>query len=158
MTVASLAPLLTYQFFNNNGQPLVNGLLYTYTAQTSTPVSTYTDSTGSVSNTNPIVLNSRGECSVWLLPNIGYKFVLTDSLGNPIETRDNVYNSQLVTYYGVDTGAANAYLVTAATPYTSYQNGMIVYFVPANSDTGTPPGSTINVNGMGVIPIINPNG
>jgi hypothetical protein len=89
------------------------------------------------------------------LPNVGYKFVLQDSNGNAIWTRDQVFNGQLVTYYGVDTGAANTYIVTAATPYTAYANGMIVYFVPANTNTTT---STINVNGLGPIPIVNPNG
>lgn len=155
MTAASLAPLLTPQFFTNNGLPLVGGLLYSYSAGTTTPIATYTDSTGSTSNANPIVLNSRGEASVWLLPNVGYKFVLEDSGGNIIQTRDQVFNSSLVTYYGIDTGAANSYIVTAATPYTAYANGMIVYFVPANTNTS---GSTINVNGLGPIPIINPNG
>ena len=157
MTAASLAPLLTAEFFSNQGLPLVGGLLYTYSAGTSTPVATYTDYTGTTANPNPIVLNSRGETpsGIWLLPNVGYKFVLQDSSGNAIWTRDQVFNSSLVTYYGVDTGAANTYVVTAATPYTAYANGMIVYFVPGNTNTGA---STINVNGLGPISIVNPNG
>jgi hypothetical protein len=71
------------------GLPLIGGLLYTYQAGTSTPQATYTDYTLGTPNTNPIVLNARGEASVWLGSNT-YKFVLQDSFGNPIWTADGV--------------------------------------------------------------------
>ena len=105
MTVASLSPLLVQRFNDNNGSPLANGTLSTFSAGTNTPVATYVDSTGTTTNTNPIVLNARGEANVWTLPNVGYKFVLKDTLGNTIYTVDNVFNTQLITLYGgVDTG------------------------------------------------------
>lgn len=151
MTTEVLIPLLTPQFFANNGQFLTGGLLYSYAAGTSTPAPTYTDSGGLTPNANPIVLNSRGECSVWYPPNTSMKFTLTDSVGNLIWTRDQVVQSQLITYYGVDTGAANAYILTALTPYTSYQDGELVFFLPANTNTGP---STVNINGLGAIPIV----
>lgn len=151
MTVASLAPTLTFKSWLSTGVPNAFGTVTTYSAGTTTPVATYVDSTGTTQNTNPIVLNSRGEANVWLLPNVGYKFIEADQLGNIFKTTDQVYNSQLITYYGVDTGAANAYILTAATPYTSYQNGMLVFFVPGNTNTGP---STVNINGLGVIPIV----
>lgn len=156
MTTTVLAPYLTSQFFGNNGAFLSGGQIATYQAGTVTPTATYIDSTGSTPNTNPIVLNSRGECSIWLLPNTAYKFVLQDSSGNPIWTRDQVTNAQLLTLFGgVDTGSANTYLLNFAWPYSSYANGEVIYFIPANSNTGP---STLNVNGLGVIPITNING
>lgn len=156
MTTTVLAPYLTSQFFGNNGAFLSGGQLFTYQAGTVTPTPTYLDSTGVTPNTNPIVLNSRGECSIWLLPNVGYKFVLQDSSGNPIWTRDQVTQSQLLTLYaGVDTGVANAYVVNFTANFTAYTDGIVLYFIPANSNAGA---STINVNGLGVIPIINQNG
>ena len=60
-------------------------------------------------------------------------------------------NSQLLPITEWILGAANAYILTAATPYTSYQNGELVFFVAANTNTGP---STININGLGVIPIV----
>jgi hypothetical protein len=156
MTVTSLAPLLTPQFFTNAGAPLAAGQLWTYAASSSTPIATYVDFQGVTVNTNPIILNSRGECSVWLLPNVGYKFVLEDALGNTIWTRDQVFNGQLTTLYGgVDTGIVNAYVINYNSPYTTLANGIIIYWIPANTNTGP---STLAVNGLGVVPILNQNG
>ena len=89
----NLAPLAGagWQFFDNNGVPLSGGLLYTYTAGTTTPLTTYTSITGNVANTNPIVLDSAGRPpnEVWLglTP---YKFVLKTSVGVTIWTMDNL--------------------------------------------------------------------
>lgn len=151
MATTQLAPYLTQQFFANNGTFLTGGTVQTLAGGTNTPIATYVDNTGTTTNTNPIVLNARGECVIWLLPNVSYKFVVSDSAGNLIETRDNVVNAQLITYYGVDSGSANTYILTAATPYTTYQNGELVFFVPSQTNTGP---STVNINGLGPIPIV----
>lgn len=155
MTTTTLAPYLKSKFFDNNGIPLASGTVSTFIAGTSTPTATYTDSTGGTPNANPIVLNARGECDIWLLPNTGYKFVLKDSLGNTIWTEDNVVNSQALTLFATDSGAANAYILTFSTPFTGYTQGEIIYFIPSQSNTGA---STVNVNGLGVVPIVNANG
>ena len=60
-----LLPPLKAQFFDDNGNPLSGGLLYSYIAGSTTPVDTYTDATGGSTNTNPIVLDARGEADVW---------------------------------------------------------------------------------------------
>ncbi len=78
-----LSPTPIFKAFGNGGMPLAGGLLYTYAAGTSTPLGTFQDSIGTP-NTNPIVLNFRGEASIWLDPSLTYKFELTDSLGNTI--------------------------------------------------------------------------
>jgi hypothetical protein len=156
MTTAFLSPSAKFVAFANGGAPLVGGQLFTYSAGTSTPVATYTDNTGGTPNSNPVVLNSRGEANVWLLPNVGYKFTLEDAAGNIIWTVDQVFNSQLLTLFGgVDTGAANAYVLNFATPFTSYANGEVIYFIPSFTNSGP---STLNVNGLGPIPIVNING
>ena len=89
MTTA-LSPSPKQQFFDAAGVPLVGGKLYTYAAGTSTPIATYTDSSGIVSNTNPVILDSRGEANIWLAPATAYKFVLKDSTDATIWTVDNV--------------------------------------------------------------------
>ena len=75
-----------FQFFSVGGLPLSGGLLYTYTAGTSTPLTSYTDSAGLIANTNPIVLDAGGRppAEIWLTTGSAYKFVLTDSLSTPI--------------------------------------------------------------------------
>ena len=87
---AQLAPALCYRDFTNGGEPLAFGLVYSYAAGTSTPQATYVDSTQTTPNTNPIVLNARGEAAIWLNPALSYKFVVTDSAGNTIRTVDNI--------------------------------------------------------------------
>lgn len=84
-----LSPAAKMQFTDITGAPLVGGFLYTYIAGTTTPLATYTDSSGITSNPNPVVLNARGEASVWLGANT-YKFKLTDSNNNEIWTVDNI--------------------------------------------------------------------
>lgn len=92
MTV-QLSPLAVQRFVDNNGNALAGGQLYTYQAGTSTPLPTYTDSTGLTANTNPIVLNARGEANIWLTLGQAYKFALYDSLNNLIWTVDNTIDS-----------------------------------------------------------------
>ena len=81
------------QFFDNNGIPLNGGLLYTYQAGSTTPLTTYTDINGTIANTNPIVLDTSGRTSneVWLTYGYNYKFVLQTSVGTTIGTYDNIY-------------------------------------------------------------------
>ena len=89
MATTSLSPTPKLQFFDLNGAPLSGGLLYSYAAGTSTPLASYTDSTGIIPNTNPIVLDSRGEANVWL-GTASYKFALYTSASVLIWTVDNI--------------------------------------------------------------------
>lgn len=77
--MASLSPPPKLQFFGTDGLPLVGGKLYTYAAGTTTPIATYTDNTGTNQNTNPVILDSNGQASVWLTDTTTYKYVLTDA-------------------------------------------------------------------------------
>jgi hypothetical protein len=83
------------QFFDNNGNPLAGGLIYTYAAGTTTPIATYTSSSGGTANANPIVLDSAGRtpAQIWLTAGSSYKFVLETALGVTIKTDDNIFAS-----------------------------------------------------------------
>lgn len=87
MTAVLLTPL-TGQFFDNNGNPLVGGLIYSYVAGTNTPQASYTDASGSTPAANPVVLDSAGRADIW--GSGVYKFVIKDSVGNTIDTIDNL--------------------------------------------------------------------
>lgn len=76
MTV-SLIPNLNFRAFDANGIPLAGGKLWSYRAGTTTPLATYTDSTGLVQNTNPIILDSTGSAPAWL-GDSSYTFNLFD--------------------------------------------------------------------------------
>lgn len=91
----NLSPLPIQKFFSNDGRPLVGGKLFTYAAGTSDKIATWKDSSGTSQNTNPVILDFRGEANVWLDPSLTYKFVLsppddTDPPTHPIWTEDNI--------------------------------------------------------------------
>jgi len=103
------------QFFDNNGVPLNGGLIYTYGAGTTTPVSTYTSSSAATNNTNPIVLDSAGRtpAQIWLTAGASYKFVLQTSTGVLIKTDDNIYASyELTKEVGVTVGQGGNQIAT----------------------------------------------
>lgn len=86
---ATLSPSPKQQFFDANGAPLVGGKLYSYTAGTTSPLATYVDSAGTTTNTNPIILDSRGEANVWLGANT-YKLALYSATDVLIWTVDDI--------------------------------------------------------------------
>lgn len=71
---------------DNDGVPLVGGKVYTYLTGTSTEKATYADVNGTTTNANPIVLDSRGEATIYGTGS--YKLVVTDADGNAITTVD----------------------------------------------------------------------
>ena len=94
-TLVNISPTPVQRFVDSNGNALSGGLLFTYQAGTTTKFATYTDATGDTQNTNPIVLNQRGEAPIWLVPTQAYKFVLspsndTDPPTSPIWTEDDI--------------------------------------------------------------------
>jgi hypothetical protein len=90
MPTAALTPAPKAQFFAANGTPLVGGKLYSYVAGTTTPLATYINSAGITQNTNPVILDSRGEANVWLTSGVLYKLALYDANDALIWTVDNV--------------------------------------------------------------------
>lgn len=78
------------QFLAADGSPLVGGKLYTYLAGTSTLTTTWQDLNQSTANTNPIILDARGEAVIWLDPALDYKFVLQTSASVAVWTVDNI--------------------------------------------------------------------
>lgn len=56
----ALAPVAKQQFFDSSGRVLSFGCVFTYQSGTTTPLASYTDSTGTVPATNPIILDVGG--------------------------------------------------------------------------------------------------
>lgn len=79
-------------FLGLDNLPLAGGLLYTYQAGTTTPLTTYTGQDGLIPNTNPIVLGTNGISAtpIWLSSTNNYKFVLATAGNVVLYTYDNV--------------------------------------------------------------------
>lgn len=117
------------QFFTNTGAVLTGGKIYTYQAGTTTPLASYTSSTGNTAHTNPIVLDAGGRVpsgEIWNALQL-YKFVLKDSNDVLIATYDNVGSSFNATAIIANfTGNGSTVAFTLASSPTS-ENSTNVY-------------------------------
>lgn len=113
-------PFIKFREDDANGFPLAGGKLYSFAAGTSTPLATYTTQGLTVPNANPTILDVSGRASVYIKDGVGYKFTLTDALGNQQWTEDNVQVPQIA---------------AAAVPSAVPPGGMVAYGGPT-----APPG------------------
>lgn len=127
---AQLSPMFRQQWFTATGAVASGYKVCSYQAGTSTPLATYTDQTGTVANTNPVILDSTGSGNVWLL-NRSYKLVLmtpgtdtTCSTGSVVKSVDNV--QPFYRYQG-----------TAAPVTGTYQTGDFVWNTTPTTSAGS---------------------
>jgi hypothetical protein len=148
------------QFFDNNGNPLSGGKIFTYVAGTTTNQVTYTNATGAIAHANPIILDSAGRVpsgEIWLTDGLQYKFAITDSNNVLIGTYDNIVgiNSNFVNFTNqqeIQTATAGQTVFTLTTmqyqPATNslsvfvdgvnqYGPGALYAYVETNSTTVT---------------------
>jgi hypothetical protein len=139
------------QFFDSNGEPLSGGLLYTFAAGTTTPVSTYTSRSGAALNTNPIVLDAAGRtpAEIWLDGGVLYKFVLKNSAFVQIGSYDNIpaVNDPTTTNNLITVAGTNALTGLATPPLEGYTAGAQYSFIAQNTNTGA---VTLDIDSLGV--------
>lgn len=88
--MAALCPPIKIQQFTDNGEFAVGYKLHTYVTDTTTPKATYTDAGGTTPNTNPVILDARGEATLFLSPAEQYRIVLTTAADVTVWTQDGV--------------------------------------------------------------------
>lgn len=145
-----------WQFFDNNGDPLTGGLIYTYAAGTTTPEATYTSNTGAVANTNPIVLDAAGRpaSEVWLTVGVNYKFIIKTSTGTTLGTYDNIAGvpASSITSLRIN-GSTSGYVDLTTVPVAGAQTitfpaaSGTVLLDPNTAFTGTTTFQTISATG-----------
>jgi microcystin-dependent protein len=152
MTTVNLSSLAGSgsQFFNDSGVPLAGGLIYTYTAGGTTPLVTYTSSTGLTAHSNPIVLDAAGRINeIWIPEGTSFKFIVKTSTNVLIGSFDNLFPiaSLPVSIYNGGTGAT-----TAAQARTNL--GLSTLLIPSGTiamwPTATPPTDWLLCNGAAV--------
>jgi prepilin-type processing-associated H-X9-DG protein len=136
-----LAPSPKFRAEDNNGNPLTGGKLFTYQAGSTTKTPTYTDSTGGTPNTNPVILDTRGEANVWMVPGQAYKFTLSPSTDSdpptgPIWTVDNIFGTGTLASILFDHG-----LTSSVDPCVSSCEATLAQ-IPNNTVLGNVSGST----------------
>lgn len=85
-----LSPFYFQQFRLSNGLPLANGTITTYVSETTIPKRLYYDLALENACPNPLPLDSAGFAPQYFLEGGEYTFIIKDSLGNIIATRDHV--------------------------------------------------------------------
>lgn len=123
------------QFFDNSGNVLTGGLIYSYLAGSTTPAPVYTTSAGNVAHSNPIVLDAAGRVpsggEIWQPAGINYKFELKTSSGVTLSTLDNVGT--------IATGSATIQNFTG----TGSQTNFTLSFAPINENA-----TNVFINGV----------
>lgn len=153
----SLAPFLKFRGFDNTGAPLVGGKLFTYAAGGTVKQATYTDSTGVTPNENPIILDSRGECDIWLTTNLFYKLVLaptndTDPPANAFWTEDNISGIT------ASTSNANNAQLNVAQSFSQTQSFTAGLVMAQSTFASLPGASTVPINTQYMVTDVGLNG
>lgn len=134
MSVLLLPPI--FQFFDDNGDPLANGFVYTYAAGTTTPLATFTDYTGTVNAPNPIELDAAGRPSsgsgaIW--GEGAYKFIVKDAngvqIGDPLDnvTSFTTLASATNAYFESFSGNSSQTVFTTSSDLGTEEKGLMVF-------------------------------
>lgn len=141
---ATLLPNGQQQFINGNGVPYAGGKVWFYSNFPTCSVlkNTWSDSAGTVLNTNPVTLDSAGRATIF--GSGAYCQVLKDSAGNTVWTKytSDTSSASNLGWGGTSGGTANAQTVSVST-FTGV-NGQTFYFMAGATNTGA---LTLTVNG-----------
>lgn len=154
MVDVALSPLggAGWQFLDDNGRILSGGRLYSYEAGTTTPLATYADSSGNVSNGPYVQLDSAGRppSEIWQEFTKNYKYELKASTGSSIRTYDQIpgiagspYVSQFINNLASSAGSGLVGFSHAET-YSRGTIGEKGKHIPSVTDAPFNAGSTSN--------------
>jgi len=167
----SLAPTLDATYWSNQGKMLAGGKLYSYQAGSfSSLQDTFTDVTGSVANSNPIVLNSSGRLGVDVFLQMGYLYnlVLTDANDTVLSSWDGIegaVTSQYVTdqlaglsgsFLPLSGGTVSGTLTVGGTSNLQVVNASSISATGAITASGLITGDGVNAGGKKVTNVLTP--
>lgn len=132
--MATILPEAMTQFTDALGVPLAGGSVTFYAPNTTTLKSTYQNSTQTILNSNPVILDSAGRAIIF--GSGAYRQIVKDVLGNTIwdQTTMEAVVGQ-ASFGGTSTGSANAQIVSAGT--FSGTDGSVINFTAGFTNTGS---------------------
>ena len=146
---ATLLPPGEQTFLDQNGAPLAGGQVFFYIPNTLTPKATYQNSGGTVSNTNPVILDGSGRAIIYGAGQ--YRQQVYDSLGNLIWDQLTADTSGGATFSWAGTSAGTASSQTLTAPNFTLGDGQQIGFIAGFSNSGP---LTVVVNGGSPISVI----
>lgn len=147
-TTVVLAPLPRLQFFDQGGRPLAFGCVFSYQSGTTTPLATWTDSTGVTLNQNPVILSAGGSANIWLQAGASYSLKVKGSGGTQC-----VSGSSQFTVNGIGGGASTLTTIvpSSSTPtFTDISQNQLFEFT-LTSDAAALPFAAVGVTPPGLI-------
>jgi hypothetical protein len=136
----SLIPNGKQQYLDANGKPLAGGKVYYYIPSTTTLKNTYQDLYLTILNTNPIVLDSAGECIAWGAG--AYRQVVYDVNGNIIWDQNTFgvspAGANFISQEEIQTATQGQTVFTLTTiTYTPGINSLVVFVNGSKQLVGT---------------------
>lgn len=110
-TAVSLSPIPQFLSLLPNGTPNAFGCVFAYSSGTTSPLDTYTDSTGGTKNSNPVILSPGGVANIWLQAGEAYTIQVKSYGGIKCSAGSNIYSIN-----GIGGGVT---VLTTAVPYSS---------------------------------------
>jgi len=146
-TTGSIAPAPWFTAFDNDGSIIPGALIETFAAGTSTPLATYSDLALTIPNSNPVVCDSAGRCTMYCLA-ATYKYVMKRPDGSLVRSQDDVPSTSVTTgggatanetfFFGGDiTVPITATAYPSGTTYDKLHGGTSFYQVDSANLVGT---------------------
>ncbi|UOF78833.1 hypothetical protein [Caudoviricetes sp.] len=152
----AILTMARHRFYKNDGTPNSGGKVYSYVAGTTTPTPTYTSSDASTPNANPIILNSKGECDLWVTGQIKLNVLESDNTqvtGWPVDNIGSgvANNDATMRWAGTAAGTANALTITPSPAIGAYVVGQSFIFKAGASPNSA--ATTIAISGLSAIAV-----
>lgn len=149
LNAGTLLPNGEQQFIDNNGAPLASGTVTFYVPGTTTLKNTWSNSSQTILNTNPIVLDSGGRAVIY--GSGAYRQVVKDQNGNVIwdQLTSDTSSASNLGWGATSSGTANAQTISTGT-FTGV-DGQTIYFLAGYTNTSA---LTLNVNGTGATGVL----
>lgn len=150
MPAVTISPVAQGQLFDDLGQPLAGGRIFTYAGGSfSVLQTTYSNYLGTIANSNPIVLDSDGRLPVtlWLVQGLRYNIVITRADGTTVlQTFENIKGVE-----GVATGVDQIIAGTNVTISPTGGTGAVTINAAGGGGGGTPasPTNAVQYNASG---------
>ena len=143
-TPVILAPIPQFVSYTQAGKPNAFGCVFSYASGTSTPINTWTDSTGVTLNPNPVILSGGGTANIWLASGTSYTLKVKSIGGS------NCFSgSTLYTVNGIGGGSS---VLTTVIPSSSSPTFNVISQIQLFTMTLTSNTAALPLNVVGIVP------
>lgn len=144
-----LVPFVKGTYLDQNGRPLSNGCLFSYISGTNTPLATYTDSTGTFPQTNPVRLGADGRPlggDIWLSGSSAYRLKLVSAGGSNCSAGFTIWTED-----GIAPGSNSLLASNNVWTGTNTYNGAVTFNVQPLFNVGLNSNGPNLLNGGGTL-------